>query len=1052
MRKLLAAVTAILFFLHFFQIATAQHKYSGNRGMNHPFHAAFYQALKWRSIGPYQGGRSVVAVGLPNNPMVYYFGSTGGGLWKTDDGGWSWQNTSDGFFQSGSIGAIAIAPSDVNVMYVGMGEHAVRGVMSSAGDGVYKSTDGGKTWEHTGLVQSEQIAEICIHPNNPDHIYVAVQGALYKDSPERGIYESQDGGKTWKNIFSINHSTGAADLCFDPQNPRILYATMWDHQRSPWYIRSGGPGSGMYKSTDAGVSWKKMTTGLPSSMGKAGICVSPTNSERLYAVVEATNGGIFRSDDSGTSWQQVNKDRQTYARSWYFNEIIPDVKNPDIVYVLNIPLLKSMDGGKTFSSIATPHADQHDLWINPHNPQNMILANDGGACVSFNNGRSWTTQNNQPTGQFYRVTTDNNFPYHIYTAQQDFGAMGIPSRVSGSDVIGNNWYQVAGGESAFLAVDPNNPEWVYGTNYQGNVSAWHRKSESSKDIMAYPEIALATRPRDLKFRFNWNAPLVLSPHNPKVLYHGAQKLLKTDNGGISWEAISPDLTRNDTTHQGDGGGPFLNEGAGAENYNTISYIAPSMHKEGVIWVGTDDGRVHLTRNGGQSWDDRTPIGLPESLINSIEVSPHDPGTVYIVACRFRFGDKHPYVYRSTDFGRNWEKITYGFGLNDFVRVVREDPAQKGLLYAGTESSFYISINGGNSWNQFQLNLPVCPITDLHLHEKDLIASTSGRGIWVLDDISCFHNNSSLVGKTGISLFPPRSTYRYASEQNEDPTIASSSGNLIEGMIINYILPEEIDSLTLEIHNAKGKLIRKYTSWTDSFLVKTNAALGHPSLTTSKGLNRLVWDLRRRMLPGIPELFIMGDLRGSMVAPGSYSILLIGNQDTVLTTATVLANPNVPGTVEEYELQSIKLDEMETTIREMHSMISNRREWRNWLTGLLELYENSVDHIEMVNTARDIIAKINLWELGLTQPAQLGTQDAIVFKHGLHAELLDLKLRTDALDPRITQGITNRFNDIRKIWNRKKPANEAINQAMLSFMSSFKEKEMAPFFAPPTNTY
>lgn len=1051
MRKLLVAGIATVLILLSSQLASAQNKNQGLGGVNRPFHAAFYQALKWRSIGPYQGGRSVVAVGLPNNPMVYYFGSTGGGLWKTEDAGWSWHNISDGFFQSSSVGAIAIAPSDHNVIYVGMGEHAVRGVMTSSGDGVYKSVDGGKTWEHMGLVQSEHIADICVHPTDPDLVYVAVQGALYKDCKERGVYQSTDGGKNWKNLLSVNPSTGATDLVLDPKNSRIMYASMWDHQRSPWYVRSGGSGSGLYKSVDAGQSWQKLEKGLPQKMGKAGICVAASNTDRLYAVIECEQGGVFRSDDAGASWQQVSQDRQTFARAWYFNKIVADPKSQDMVYVLNIPLLKSMDGGKSFTSINNPHADQHDLWINPSNPQNMILANDGGACISFNGGKSWTSQNNQATGQFYRITCDNGFPYHIYTAQQDYGAMGIPSRVSGSEVLGNNWYQVSGGESAFLALNPDHPEWVYGTNYQGNISAWHRPTETSKDIMAYPEIALATRPRDLKYRFNWNAPLVVSPQNPKILYHGAQKVLKTVDGGLSWKVISPDLTRNDTAHQNEGGGPFLNEGAGAENYNTISYIAPSPHKAGVIWVGTDDGRIHVTQNEGASWQERTPKGLPEGLINSIEISPHDPNTVYIVACRFRFGDRQPYVFRTTDNGRNWEKISSGFGINDFVRVVREDPGQKDLLYAGTESGFFISINGGEYWHPFQLNLPVCAITDVQIHDNDLIASTAGRGIWVLDDLACFHHNQTITGKSGIALCPPKNAYRFAGEQQEDPTLASSIGNSAEGMTISFLLPAEIDSLTLEIRNAQGKVMRKYKSWTDP--TQNNAIeLGQSILPHQKGLNRLVWDLRRNMLPGIPELFIMGDLRGSMVPPGEYSVVLLCAADTVEVKARVMANPKIVGTPEDYALQSLKLEEMENTIQEMHRIISNRREWRNWLNGLLELYENSNEHSEMLGTARDIIAKINAWEQGLTQPAHQGTQDAIVFKHGLHAELLDLKTRADALDPRITLGITDRFNDIRKIWIRKKPASEAINQAMLSFMSSFKEKEMAPFFAPPTNTY
>jgi hypothetical protein len=524
------------------------------------------------------------------------------------------------------------------------------------------------------------------------------------------------------------------------------------------------------------------------------------------------------------------------------------------------------------------------------------------------------------------------------------------------------------------------------------------------------------------------------------------------NGGIQWEEISPDLTHNDSTKQGAGGGPFLNEGAGAENYNTISYIAPSPHQAGVIWVGTDDGRLHLTRNEGKTWDERTPNNLPEANINSIEVSPHDPATVYVVAYRYRFGDKQPYVFRSKDYGRNWEKITAGFGVTDFVRVLREDPGQKNLLYAGTESGLFISINGGDHWQRFQLNLPVCPITDLKIHDNDLIASTAGRGIWVLDDLACFHHNQNAVSKTGITLSLPKKAYRYASIASEEPTLEPIQVSTGEGMIISFILPEEMDSLSLEIRNAKGVTLRKYTSWLDTLQQKYGTAFGLTRLPNYKGLNRLIWDLRRNMLPGIPGLFLMGDLRGSMVPPGTYQILLYSPHDTVKTMGVVLANPKVPGNAEDYELQSRKLVEMENTIREMHQMISNRREWRSWLNGLIDLYEHSSEHDELVATAHDIISKINTWEQGLTQPAHLGTQDAIVYKHGLHAELLDLKTRSDALDPRITRGVTERFNDIRKIWNRKKPANEAIHQAMHSLMSSFKEKDLAPFFAPPTNTY
>ena len=571
-------------------------KQTNEKSTESEFSADHFAGLKWRNIGPFRGGRAVAGSGVPGNSQTYYFGSVGGGLWKTKDAGLNWSNISDGFFNSASVGAIAVSYSDPNILYVCMGEHSIRGVMTSQGDGVYKSTDAGKTWKNVGLKKSRTIAAIRIHPDNPEHIYVAVQGTQWSDSEDRGVYRSMDGGHSWERILYVDQKTGAADLSMDPTNPRILYAGMWDHRRDPWRIRSGGEGSGLYKSTDGGDNWEKINKGLPELMGKVAVDVSPANPERLYANIEAegARGGVYRSDDSGKSWKQVSKDKATIGRAWYYTEIVADPLDPETVYVINKPLLKSIDGGRTFSSIQGPHVDQHHLWINPADPLNMILSNDGGACISFNGGKSWSSQNNQPTAQFYRVITDDQFPYHIYGGQQDNSTVAITSKTIAGGIGIRDWYTVAGGESAFLAFNnPANPVFTYGTSIQGFITAHNKKTGMQKDIMAYPAVNLGSTPINQKDRFNWNGPLVHNQLNPAILYHGSNKLLRSDNGGFSWTEISPDLSRNDSTKHTTTGVPFTNEAAGGEVYNTISYIASSPHEEKVIWVGTDDGLVHL---------------------------------------------------------------------------------------------------------------------------------------------------------------------------------------------------------------------------------------------------------------------------------------------------------------------------------------------------------------------------------------------------------------------------------------------------------------------------
>lgn len=580
-------------------------------------HDSLYLGLKWRNIGPFRGGRSVASSGVVGQPMTYYMGSTGGGIWKTTDDGISWKNISDKFLKTGTVGAIAVSESNPNIVIAGMGEHAARGVMTSMGDGVYKSSDAGKTWKHIGLNKTRHISDVVIHPTNPDIIFIGAQGAQYGPSEDRGIYRSEDGGANWEKVLYINKTTGASSLSMDMKNPLILYAAVWEHNRLPWTMQSGGKNSGLYKSTDGGTTWNKLKEGLPEEFGKAGISVSRANPERVFAVLEAEGkkGGVYRSDDAGKKWTQVNKDRINIARSWYYMEIFADPQDENLVYVCNAPVTKSIDGGKTFSQVPTPHGDNHHLWINPLDNRKMINSNDGGANVSNNGGKSWSTQQNQPTSQFYRVITDNQVPYNIYGGQQDNSAIAIASRTNDQGIDWKDWYSVAGCESAYLAFDPDNPEIIFGGCYQGIIEKWVRASREGKPIKEYPELALGNAPESFKFRYNWNAPIISSPHDRNTIYHAGNVVFKTTDAGINWSVISPDLTRNDKNRQGPGGGPYTNEAAGGENYNTLMYLVESPHEKGVLWAGSDDGLIHITKDGGENWENVTPEGMVEGIVN-----------------------------------------------------------------------------------------------------------------------------------------------------------------------------------------------------------------------------------------------------------------------------------------------------------------------------------------------------------------------------------------------------------------------------------------------------
>ena len=661
----------------------------------------YFKPVKWRCIGPFRGGRSVAACGVRGDINTYYMGTTGGGLWKTDDLGISWQNISDGYFKTGSVGAVAVAESDPNIVYVGMGEHAVRGVMTHHGDGVYKSTDAGKSWKKMGLDASQHISRIVVHPRDPNLVYVAAQGSLYSPGTERGIFRSADGGITWSKVLYVDEKTGCAELSMDMNNPLILYAAMWEHGRKPWQVISGGPGSGLYKSKDGGMTWEKIHNGLPEEKGKMAIAVCRSNSEKVYALIESDSqkglGGLFVSDNGGESWSKVSSDNRLIQRAWYYIEIFPDTKSENTVYVLSAPALKSIDGGRTWEEIHGQLGDYHNLWINPDNPKNMILSDDGGSTVTVNSGKTWSPQTNMPTAQLYRINVDNQFPYRIYAGQQDNSSVSIASRELGSGgITKDSWTWSAGGESAFLAFDPDDPRYVMGGSYLGTIEVLDTKAKASTNVMAAPIQYLARDASDMKYRYNWNAPIIWSKHEPNTFYHGAQHLLRTRDMGKSWEEASPDLTRNEKEKQGKGGVPYTNEAVGAENYGTLAYVMESPHEKGVIYTGSDDGLVQLTRDGGTTWTNVTPKGLKECLINAIEVSPFDKTTVYIATTRYKFNDHTPGLYKSTDYGKTWTNINNGIPTGAFTRVVREDNVRKDLLFAGTETGVYVSYNGGMS--------------------------------------------------------------------------------------------------------------------------------------------------------------------------------------------------------------------------------------------------------------------------------------------------------------------------------------------------------------------
>ena len=999
---------------------------------------SLFHEMKWRNIGPFRGGRSVASSGVVGQPQTYYFGSTGGGVWKTTDAGITWKNVSDGFFKTGSVGAITVSESDPNILVVGMGEHAARGVMTSMGDGVYKSMDAGKTWKYIALENTRHISDVIIHPTNPDIMYISAQGAQYAPTEERGIYKTTDGGTTWENILYVNDSTGASSVTMDMNNPRILYAALWQHRRFPWYMESGGDNSALYKSTDAGKTWTKLENGLPDKFGKAGISVSRANPNRVFAVIEAEGkkGGVYRSDDAGESWKQVNADRVNIARSWYYMEIFADPQDENVVYVLNAPVMKSIDGGKTFSNIPVPHGDNHHLWINPYANNIMINSNDGGANISFNGGKSWSTQQNQPTAQFYRVITDNQVPYHVYGGQQDNTTVAIASRTNDAGIDWKDWYAVAGGESAYIAFDPDNPETVYGGTYQGNISKWTKTSREQKSIKQYPELGLSIAPKDSKYRYNWNAPIITSPHDRNTIYHAGNVVFKSTDEGQSWVEVSPDLTKNEKDKHGPGGGPYTNEAAGGENYNTITALVESQHEEGVLYAGTDDGLLHITKDGGDNWQDITPKGIDDGIINSIDVSEHDPATAYVVVMRYKSYDLNSYVFKTNNYGKSWTKIVNGLDdPNGFARVVRTDKKRRGLLYAGTETGFYISDDDGANWHRLDLKLPVVAINDLIIQDNDLVAATSGRGFWILDDLGVFQNMSK--SSEALQLFQPKPTYRIfggvskAVGQGENPR---------SGVTVDYYLPKDTDTLDLTLEVLQGnKVIRTYTNKPPKGFTSWPGGPSKPQvLPSQQGYHRFTWDFARESIPAINKVFVFGGLSGSSVAPGEYTLRLTLDGDSVETTARILPNPNVDTRPQDFVEQQKLLEGIENTLRDMHESVNSMRSVKDQLNTYKTLLKGNEAAKPLVAKGDELLKRINSWEENLIQEKQKTFQDVINFNNKLNAQLINLKGYIDQADPELTKGAKERYTDLMKDWNVYKTERDAIvNTEMKAYNDLYK---------------
>jgi photosystem II stability/assembly factor-like uncharacterized protein len=996
--------------------------------------SAMLHSLQWRLIGPFRGGRVVAVAGDPVHTQVFYFGSTGGGIWKTTDGGIIWENVSDGSFKRASVGAIAVSTSDPNVIYAGMGETTIRGNVSH-GDGVYKSTDGGKTWTHLGLADTRNIAKVRIHPQNPDLVYVAALGHAHGPNPERGVYRSRDGGKTWEQILFRSDKAGAIDLAMDPNNPRILYAAIWEAQRKPYTLVSGGEDCGIFKSTDGGDNWTEITRkpGLPTGvLGKIGLAVSLAKEGRVWAIIDAEDGALFRSNDGGENWERLSEDRNLWARPWYYQHIYADPKDPETIWALNVQCWKSVDGGRTFFEVQVPHGDNHDLWIDPHDPQRMIEGNDGGACVSFNGGASWSSIYNQPTAEMYHVTTDNQVPYRVYGAQQDNSTITVPSRSALAGITQSDIYDVGGGESGYIAVRPDDTNIVYAGNYLGYLTRYDHRSRQERNIAVWPELATGWGAKDQKYRFQWTFPILLSPHDPNVLYVTGNHVFRSTDEGNSWQIISPDLTRNDITKMEASGGPPTRDNTGTECYCTIFAFAESPLKRGLFWAGSDDGLLHISQDGGETWRNITPPDLPEwALVSIIEPSPHDPATAYVAANRYKLDDFHPYLYKTNDYGATWTKITTGIAENDFTRAIREDPVRRGLLYAGTETGVHVSFDDGEHWQSLRLNLPVVPIHDLVIKDTDLVAATHGRSFWILDDITPLRYISEQVQDAPVYLFKPRPAVRFITSWGYSRASAPgifyrNTGDIMitarrelkpggemvdrnlnagenppDGVLVYYSLKQKPEGeVKLTFLDAQGEQIKSFTSeQAQSQSPKAEDAPPEtpdeeedrekkdPRVPKEAGMNRFLWNTRYPD-PKKVDGYVASEavMAGPVTAPGTYHVQLTVADQTLTEAFEIQKDPRVPATQEDLDSQFKLLLKVRDKLSETHDAINTLRNIRQQVEDWERRTRERKDHEAVSSAARSLKEKLSPIEDELTQSRAKTRQDTMNFPAKLNGKL------------------------------------------------------------------
>lgn len=1007
----------------------------------------FWKDMSYRSIGPSRGGRVTAVEGVAAKPNMFYMGSTGGGVWKTTDAGESWQNISDEYFKVGSIGSIEVADSDPNVIYVGTGSDAPRGNIS-AGIGMYKSTDSGKSWTHIGLSNGGQIGDLAVHPQNPDLIYAAVLGNIFGPNPERGIYRSSDGGETWENVLSVSDSTGAIAIDIDPSNPRILYAGFWRAERKPWTLIDGSTEGGVFKSTDGGNTWSRVKGGLPNEglLGKVDVAVSPANPDRIWVMQQAEKeeaGGLYRSDDGGQSWKRINGEHKLRQRQYYYTHIHADPQNENTVYVLNTGFYKSTDGGKTFDRISVPHGDVHGLWLNPDDPAIMINSNDGGANITINGGKTWTTQRNQPTAEFYRVAVDNRFPYRVYGAQQDNSTISVPSKSPGDITPLEYWYSVGGGESGHVAVHPDNPNIVYAGTYSGEITRYDHATGTSIQLTPYPHYTEGTNMQDLKYRFQWNFPIVISHHNPESIYITSQYVHKSTDGGFSWEIISPDLTTDNSEYLNRiPGGPVQHDATGVEVYCTIFALAESPHQQGELWAGSDDGRIHITKNGGESWDDITPENMPEDgTVNSIDISRHNPGTAYVAVYRYRRADFTPYVFKTDNYGESWKLLTNGEnGIDEhhFVRVVREDTDREGLLYAGTEFGMYVSFDDGGRWQPFQQNLPHTPITDLTVHEKDLVLSTQGRSFWILDDLTPLHQMSDAILQSDHHLFHPRTAYR--------TQLSGSGGNPTPdpyptGAIINFLVDSAAaqQPVMLDILNGQGDLVRHFSS---------QDTLEHKKLAVRAGMNRFEWDLTYSGPFTVDDLVTMvmaNPARGVEAVPGMYMAKLTIDDWSQTQPFEVKADPRWDVTNEQLQETFDLAMQVGTMISNFQHAIADIRSLREQITSLADRAVKKGYSQKIKIRADSLSDKLtNLEGLYINNNIKSG-QDPIGMERRLSNRIGRLYQIIRNHDAQPTGGMLERVEDLEKVYRSYLNQYDKVLEEIVSLNDLLKEEGVEHVF-------